>query len=300
MSTAGSKKVVFAALAGNLAIAIVKIGAALFTRSAALMAEVFHSAADSGNQVLLLVGMRLASRPPDSRHPFGYGKERYFWPFVVALTMFAMGSAFSIAEGVDKLRHPEPPHGGFWLGYLILGASIVFESLSCRVALVEYAKTRKGRGFLEAARLSRDPTIFVVVFEDVAALVGLVLAIAGLGLTQLTGNSAFDSWASISIGVLLSVVAVFIGVETRSLLIGESATPEEEAEIRRVASGLDGFVAFTELRTMHLAPDEVVVEAGVKFQDPLTVKDVRAWIDAFERDLRKVNPKITHVTVEPA
>lgn len=300
MADHGSKRVILAALSGNLGIALVKAGAAVYTGSSALLAEAIHSTADTGNQLLLLVGISLAKRHPDERHSFGYGKERYFWPFAVALTMFSLGALFSIYEGVHKLLHPEPPHGGYWVAYLILGTSIGFESFSCWVAMKEYQSIRKGKGFFAAAVTARDPTVFVVVFEDLAALVGLSIAFVGIGLTQLTGNPAYDSAASVAIGVLLAFVALFLGVETRSLLIGESAVPEEVEEIRRIAASLPGFVSFRELRTLHLSPEELIVEAVVEFQETLTVREVRAWIDSFEKVLHEANPKVTHVTVEPA
>ncbi|HEV8268991.1 MAG TPA: cation diffusion facilitator family transporter [Thermoanaerobaculia bacterium] len=300
MSASGSKRVIVAALLGNLAITAVKAAVAATTGSAALLAEALHSGADTGNQLLLLVGMRLGARRPDERHSFGYGRERYFWPFVVALTMFSLGAIFSVHEGVHKILHPEPPHGGYALAYGILVVSLVIEGASIRVALREYEGLRRGKGFFEAARVARDPTVFVVVFEDAAALVGLVLALLGIGLTHLTGRSFFDALASVAIGVLLGAVAIFLGVETRSLLIGESAVPEEVEEIRRVAGSLPGFVEFKELRTMHLAPDEIVVEAAVKFDESLSLSGARAWIADFEKALHAKNPKITHVTVEPA
>jgi cation diffusion facilitator family transporter len=299
MPTHGSKKVILAALAGNSAIAAVKAVAAFLTGSAALMAEAVHSAADTGNQLLLIVGMRLSKRSADTEHSFGYGMERYFWPFVVALTMFSLGAIFSVVEGFHKVLHPALPHS-YVSGYFVLVFSIAFEAFSLKIAWEEFSRIRKGKGFFASARATRDPTVFVVLFEDIAALLGLVIALIGLSLTQLTRRPVFDAAASIAIGVLLGAVAIFLGYETRSLLIGESAAPEEVAEIRRLASGISGFGPFTELRTMHLAPDEIVVEAAVRFDGVMTMGQVRRAIDEFEAALHTANPKITHITVEPS
>ena len=299
MSTHGSKKVILAALTGNLAIALVKTVAAFLTGSAALMAEAVHSAADTGNQLLLIVGIRLSKRSADASHSFGYGMELYFWPFVVALTMFSLGAIFSVVEGVRKLFHPELPRS-YLSGYIVLVFSVAFEAFSLKVAWDEFSLIRNGKGFFASARATRDPTVFVVLFEDIAALLGLLIAIAGLSLTQLTQRPVFDAAASIAIGVLLGAVAIFLGYETRSLLIGESAAPEEVLEIRRLAAGISGFGPFTELRTLHRAPGEIVVEAAVRFDDAMTMGQVRRVIDEFEAALHAANPKITHITVEPS
>ncbi|MEO6326914.1 MAG: cation diffusion facilitator family transporter [Thermoanaerobaculia bacterium] len=299
MSSHGSKKVIIAALIGNLAIALVKTAAAFITGSAAMLAEAVHSAADTGNQLLLIIGLRLSKRRADESHSFGYGMELYFWPFVVALTMFSLGAIFSVVEGVHKLQHPGLPKS-YLTGYVVLVFSVVFEAFSLKVAWQEFSRLRKGKGFFAAARATRDPTVFVVLFEDIAALLGLLVALAGLALTQITQNPLFDASASIVIGLLLGGVAIFLGYETRSLLIGESASPEDLSEIKKLASGISGFGPFTELRTMHMAPDEIVVECAVRFDDAMTMGQVRRAIDEFETALHGANPKITHITVEPS
>jgi cation diffusion facilitator family transporter len=296
-----SRTAVLAALLGNGALATLKGAAALATGSAAMLAETFHSLADTGNQVLLFLGMRLARRPPDERHPFGHGKDIYFWAFVVSLMLFSLGGAFSIAEGVRHLLHPSPGRASLWAWGVLAGA-FVFESSSLAVALRGLRRAKGNRSVGEYLREARDPTLPTVVLEDTAALVSIALAAVGIGLTQATGSRVWDAAASCLIGIVLIAVAGFLAVENYSLLLGETATPRVQAAIRRVVEADPAVESLVSLHTMHLGPENVLVALEVKFRDGLAGADVARAVTRLETAITQLpdvptNPRL--ILIEP-
>src|SRR5690349_8093983 len=268
MAQGGSRKVVYAALAGNLAIAVTKFAAALFTGSAAMLSEAIHSTVDTGNQGLLLYGLGRATRPPTPRHPFGHGMELYFWAFVVALLIFALGGAVSIYQGWHKFRDPEPVESA-WVNFAVLGASALFEGAAFRIALREFRRTHAGEPFLTAIRRSKDPSVFAVLLEDSAALTGLGIAALGLALAEWLEMPALDGAASIGIGLLLVLTAIFLARETRSLLTGESASPRLVAAVREMLAADPRVCVVEEVLSMHLGPAEVLMAVTLDFRDDL-------------------------------
>lgn len=295
---ADSRKVVIAALAGNVAIAGCKFAAAVLSHSTATLAEAVHSLADTGNQALLLVGMRLAMRPADERFPFGRASERYFWPFVVALLLFTLGGAFAIFEGVDHLIHPpREPYGQVW-SYGVLGLSLVFEAISFAVAFGEFRKMTGGRSLRRTLLEGRDPTIPLVLAEDSTAMAGLVLALAAVGLSQVTGQSFWDPIGSIVIGALLCAVAIGLAWITHGLLIGEGASPEDQARVLELARGVDGVESVTQMLTMHLGPDVVLLALKVAFRPTLSVGEVERVTNAIEAKVREHLPQMRKIFIE--
>jgi cation diffusion facilitator family transporter len=301
MSVPDTRKVVVAALAGNVAIAVCKFGAAYLSRSTSTLAEAVHSLADTGNQALLLVGMRLAARPADERFPFGRASERYFWPFVVALILFSVGGAFAVFEGAHKLVEPDPApasaHGLVW-SYGVLGISLLFESLSFRVAWAEFRKVARGRPLLKVIFSTRDPTIPLVLAEDLTAIVGLALALAAVALTNLTGLAVFDSLGSILIGLLLATVALVVARITHGLLIGESAAPEEQARALVLTESIPEVKAVTQLLTMHLGPDVVILAMKIAFRDGIDVAGIEDATNRIEARIRGELPQMRKIFVE--
>jgi cation diffusion facilitator family transporter len=294
-----SRKVVIAALAGNLAIAACKFGAAFLSRSTSTLAEAVHSLADTGNQALLLVGMRLAARPADERFPFGRASEKYFWPFVVALMLFSVGGAFAVFEGAQKLVEPDHPVGRSLLWSIgVLGVSLVFEALSFRVAWGEFKKALGGKRVLDALTTTRDPTIPLVLAEDATALIGLALALLAVGLTAITGNGVFDAIGSILIGGLLAFVALVIARITHGLLIGESASPEDQARALVLTESTAGVESVTQLLTMHLGPDVVILAMKVAFRDGATAREIEETTNAVEAKIRKELPQMRKIFIE--
>lgn len=302
---ANSTKVVIAALAGNLAIAISKFVAAFLTGSAAMLAEAVHSVADTGNQVLLLFGMRLAEKKPTEQHPFGRTIERYFWPFVVSIMLFTVGGVFAVYEGIHKMAAMTTivddltvEHGSSLWNYGVLGASIVFELYSFSVAWREFSKFRGKRGIVTALVEAKDPTIPVVIMEDTAALLGLVIALVGVGLSDLTGWAGWDEIASLIIGVLLCFVAYFLARETHSLIVGESATVEDRRAVTRIALGVKGVRGITQLLSMHRGPDDVLLALKIDFDRALTVTELEAITDEVEIAVRKELPHMSQIFIE--
>jgi cation diffusion facilitator family transporter len=299
MSAPDSRKAVLAALLVNVAIAACKFGAAFLSRSTATLAEAVHSLADTGNQLLLLVGMRLALRPADERFPFGRASERYFWPFVVALMLFSVGGAFAVFEGATKLV--EGDHGGerspVW-SYAVLGVSLVLEAVSFRVAWGEMRKHARGQSLVQTILTTRDPTLPLVIAEDTTALVGLVLALVAVALTQLTGSTAFDAIGSILIGGLLAVVALVIARITHGLLIGESASPEDQARALVLAESTAGVEGVTQLLTMHLGPDVVILAMKLAFREGMTARDIEKVTNDVESRIRKELPQMRKIFIE--
>jgi cation diffusion facilitator family transporter len=295
---ANSMIVAYAALAGNVGIALTKVAAYLITSSSAMLTEAIHSMVDSGDQALLLFGLSRAARPPDRAHPFGYGMEVYFWAFVVALLIFAAGGTVSIAEGVAKVRHPTPIERA-WVNYAVLGVAIVLEGASFTVALREFRKSNRRQSLLRSLRMSKDPTIFTVLLEDGAALVGLLIALAGVAAASLLDWPIADGVASIGIGCLLVLVAVFLARETRSLLIGEAASPEIVDIVRDTFASDPRVVAVPEVRTMHLGPSEILVAVTIDFSDDLTGGDIEAAARALTEAIGAKVPHISHVFLRP-
>ncbi|MEE8187852.1 MAG: cation diffusion facilitator family transporter [Kiloniellales bacterium] len=297
MAAQGSKKVVIAAFLGNGLIAVTKFVAAAMTGSAAMFSEAVHSLADTTNQALLLYGMTRAARPADARHPFGYGRELYFWAFVVAILIFAAGAGVSLYEGIAKLQHPEPVTDAY-INYIVLGLAIVFEGGSFFVALKEFNKVKGGRGYLAAVRVSKDAALFTVLLEDSAALLGLLIALTGIALSEALDVPALDAVASILIGLMLAGVALLLAYETKGLLIGEAADPAVEAELRRILAAERGILRINELLTMHLGPRDVLLNLSLDFKGGLTSDEVERAISALERRIKAARPEITRVFIE--
>ena len=298
MSASGSNKAIFAALGANLGIAATKFVAAGFSGSGSMLAEAIHSLADSGNQVLLLVGGRKSQREASANHPFGYGRQRYIYAFMVSIVLFSIGGLFSFYEGLQKLQHPhelELP----WLPLTVLGVSIVLESFSLRTALGEVKHERGTKSLLEYIRHAKAPELPVVVLEDIAALVGLVLAFAGVGLTVLTHNAVFDAIGTLAIGALLVAVAVILGAETSSLLIGEGATQQDFDQIMHALSTTDGVLGVIHSKTLYLGPDELMLAAKIAVNPDSSAADVAKLIDAAERNVRDAVPATRVIYLEP-
>lgn len=297
MEAHSSKKAVYAALAGNLLIAATKFAAAAYTGSSAMLSEAIHSLVDTGNQGLLLYGMRRSSQPADERHPFGYGMELYFWAFIVAILIFAVGSGVSLYEGVIKLLDPHPITSPV-VNYVVLAVAMAFEFGAWWVAFGEFRRSKGPLGYFAAVRESKDPAIFTVLFEDTAAMAGLVVAFAALALGQATGILAFDAVGSILIGVILAVTAVLLAYESKGLLIGESASARVTAGLRELAAQHQGVARVNELLTMHLAPRQVLVNLSLDFEDHLSSEDVEAVVSQLETHMREAFPEVSRVFIE--
>jgi len=292
-----SKLVIYAALVGNALIAVTKFGAAFMTGSAAMMAEGIHSLVDTGNQGLLLHGLRRAKRPADERFPFGHGKEVYFWSFVVAMLIFGLGAVVSIYEGVHRVQHPEVVTDPM-INYIVLALAFCFEGAAWWLALREFRSHQRGRSMREAIRASKDPTTFVVLFEDTAALVGLLVAAVGLSLSQTLEMPVLDGVASIGIGCILAVTAAVLAMRTKSLLIGEAADPLLVADVRRRVEALDAVEAVNEVLTLHMGPHQVVLNISVDMVDALPVGDVERAIESLTVEIRSAHPDISRVFIE--
>jgi cation diffusion facilitator family transporter len=298
MSTEGGTKAVIAALIANLGIAITKFIAFVFSGSSSMLAESVHSLADSGNQLLLLLGGRRSRKRADREHPFGYGRERYVYAFVVAIILFSVGGVFSIYEGIDKLQHPHELEV-VWLPILVLSIAIVLESFSLRTAVRESNRSRGKLGWISFIRRAKQPELPVVLLEDVAALIGLVFAFVGVGLTWLTGNAAWDAIGTLAIGALLVVVAVVLGIETKSLLVGEGATDEDDQRIRDTINAHDHVEALIHMKTLYLGPDELLVAAKVAFGSQNRMTDIASDINSLEAAIRAAVPIARMIYIEP-
>lgn len=288
---------IWGAIAANLLIAVTKFVAAGFTGSSAMLSEGIHSVVDTGNQSLLLLGLRRSRKPPDEHHPFGHGKELYFWSLIVAVLLFGIGGGMSIYEGITHLRHPVPDSNPTW-NYAVLGAAFLFEGISWMVAFREFRPKTRGVGFWKAIHGSKDPSIVTVIFEDSAALAGLVIAFLGVFLHHQFGFAWADGAASILIGLVLAVVAVFLVYESKGLLIGESTDPEVVASIRAAACEVPGVVGVQSPMTMHLGPEEVLLNLEVQFQRDLPAHRISDAVEQLEKILRERHPSIRHVFIE--
>jgi cation diffusion facilitator family transporter len=297
MAASTSKNVIFAALAGNLAIAVTKLVAALFTGSAAVMSEAIHSAVDTGNQIILLIGLRRAARPATETHPFGHGLQLYFYTFVVAVLIFGVGAVISILHGVERIRSPEPIENA-WLNYLILGLSVLFEGASWTVAFKAFNREREGRPFFGVIRSSKDPTVFTVLFEDTAALAGLVVALVGVVASHVFNLPMLDGVASVIIGLILAVTAGFLAFESQSLLTGEAADPATREGIRAIAEAEPGVEGLNDCRTMHFGPNEILVALSLDFRNDLTAGKVEDTVARLEQKIRAAFPQAGRIYIE--
>ncbi|HLF99232.1 MAG TPA: cation diffusion facilitator family transporter [Acidimicrobiia bacterium] len=298
MSTDGSRKAIIAAFVANLGIAIAKFVGFAVTGSASMLAEAVHSVADTSNQGLLLLGGRRAGRAATADHPFGYGRERYFWAFVVALVIFSLGALFALFEAEEKLRHPHPLESPN-VAIVILSMAIVFELLSLRTAVRESRPHKGSASWITFIRRSKSPELPVVLLEDIGALFGLVFALAGVILADVTGNDRFDAVGSLAIGILLAVIAVTLMIEMKSLLIGEAATPEREGTIRSVVEKRPEVQRIIHMKTQHLGPEELLVALKVQLNPGLTVEEIADAINALETDVRSAVPVARVIYVEP-
>jgi len=294
----GGKIVIYAALAGNLAIAATKFVAAALTGSSSMLTEAVHSLVDTGNQALLLYGLARSRRRPDSVHPYGYGREVYFWSFVVALLIFAGGAGISVYEGYVHIRDPEPIERPV-VSFVVLGLSLLFEGGSWLVALREFRQAKGTLGWWQAIRRSKDPTTFVVLFEDSAAIAGLLIAAIFIGLSLWTGDPRLDGLGSVLIGGVLGVVAILLARESKGLLIGERASPELSAAIIATAKAQPGVCGVNTVTTLHLAPDQVVANISLDFDDRLRTGDIEQAVAAIEASVRAEHPEVRSVFIRP-
>lgn len=294
----GSRRAVVAAFSANVGIAAAKFVAFFFTGAASILAEAVHSVADTGNQALLFLGSARAQRAATEEHPFGFGRERYFWAFVVALVLFSLGSLFAIGEGIEKLRTPHELESPIW-AIAVLGISIVLETFSFITAQGEARKLRRGESWVAFIRHTKNPELPVVLLEDLGALVGLAFAFAGVGLAVLTGDPRFDAAGSIAIGALLAVIAFVLAAEMKSLLIGEAASPADVAKIRSAMETAPHVARVIHLRTLHLGPDDLLVASKLAFDPQLDFASLAKVIDETERRVRAVVPSARLIFLEP-
>ena len=294
----GSRIVVYAALVGNFLIAITKFVAAAFTGSSAMLSEGVHSLVDTGNELLLLYGLHRAGQPPDREHPFGHGRELYFWSFVVAVLIFALGAGVSFYEGVIHILDPEEIRNPT-VNYVVLGLSMLFEGSSWYVALREFRKTKGSRGYIEAVKDSKDPSVFTVLFEDSAAMLGLIIALAGVTGSHLLGIPELDGVASIGIALVLAATAIFLARETKGLLMGEAASPDVQRKVLEIVQADPAVDRANGVLTVHLGPTQIVVGLSAEFEDALTAPQIEACVERIEARLREAVPEITGVFIKP-
>ena len=294
---ASSRKVIYAALAGNCLIAMTKVVAAFMTGSSAMLSEAVHSGADTGNQILLLYGLRRAKLPADNEFPFGHGKEIYFWSFVVAIVLFAGGAGLSMYKGIAQLVSPLPVRHSF-INYGVIGLAMVFEGISWYIALTEFAKSKGTWGYIQAIHRGKDPSIFIVLLEDSAAIVGLVVAFTGILLSHVTGIPAYDAAAAVIIGLILAGTAILLASETKGLLIGESANKEVVQGIRDIACLYKEIKQVNEVLTMHMGPDFILVNISVDFVDPILATAVEATVAGLDSAIKRAYPLVQRIFVE--
>lgn len=298
MSASGGNKAIIAAMLANLGIAITKLIAAVFSGSGAMLAEAVHSFADTINQVLLLIGGRRSQKAADEEHPFGYGRARYLYGFLVSIILFTVGGSYSIYEGFHKLQHPEPL-SVVWLPIVVILISIVLESFSLRTARRESLPFKGSGSWIQFVRRAKAPELPIVLLEDTAALIGLVFALLGVGLTIITGDPLFDALATLFIGALLIVVALILGLETKSLLLGEGASPENIATIRDAINANASVESLIHMKTLYLGPDELLIAAKVAFPPATRLVEIAAAIDSLEADIRGKIPAARVIYIEP-
>jgi len=293
----GSKKVIYVALAANAVIATAKFIAAAITGSSAMFSEGIHTSVDTGNQLMLLLGLKKAKQPADKNHPFGYGKEIYFWCFIVAIMVFAIGAGISIYEGIHSVMDPHPIENVL-ISYGVLGFGILLTGVAWYFAWKEFKHIKGNRGLFEAVHKEKNPTTFVVLFEDSAALLGLFVAIAGIGLSQWTGNPIFDGIASICIGVILGSTAAWLAYETKGLLIGESAQTQTVQGINTLARKLDAIKNVNEVLTMHVGPEYILVTITADFNNKLNAGAIEQSVARLTNDIKAKYPRVKRVFIE--
>jgi cation diffusion facilitator family transporter len=295
-----SKKAVLAALFGNLGIAVFKLTAALFSKSSSMLAEGYHSLSDTFNQVLLLFGLKRSQKKPDIVHRFGYGKEQFFWSFMVAVILFGVAGTLSIREGIHKLQHPEPvSHLG--LMYMAIVIGLIFDGYALSIALrsiLKEKKEEKHKTLMQAVKCSKDPTTLTVFIEDILALTGLLIAAVAITLVHFTGSLVIDAIASIIIGVLLMVFSIFLANETKKLLVGEAVTQHKRSRILKAVLSFKEVESIVSLKTMHLSPDEVLITLELKYKDDLTVEELEKLNDVIEGEIKKIFPH-SKIYLEP-
>ncbi len=291
------KLVIYAALVGNSLIALMKFAAAFITGSSAMFSEGIHSVVDTGNQILLLYGLKQSKKPADDQFPFGYGKEIYFWSFIVAIMIFAVGAGISIYEGVHRLSDPSPVEN-ILVNYIVLGLAIVFEGAAWLFALKEFSAAKGQYGYIEAVQRGKDPSMFVVLFEDSAAMLGLFVALIATALTQFTGNLYLDGIASIVIGLILAGTALWLAIETKSLLIGESANNEVVNGIRKLAHSIDNIDHVNEVLTMHMGPDFILVNISVEFKDEATANEIEDAVVLLDNMIKQEYENVQRIFIE--
>jgi cation diffusion facilitator family transporter len=297
MELSGSKKVIYAALAGNALIAVTKFGAAAYTGSSAMLSEAVHSVVDTGNQGLLLLGIKRSQKPADEQHPFGYGLELYFWSFVVAILIFGLGAGISFYEGITKLLNPHPVTS-FAVNYVVLGLAFVFEAAAWRVAYREFNRVRGRIGLIEAVRRSKDPTVFTVLFEDTAAMLGLLAAFVGVVATHLWDIQWADATASLVIGAILALTAAGLAYETKSLLTGEAASRATVESIRRMALRSPCVLDVNELKTIHLGPNDILLNLSLDVRPDVQVAEAEGAVNSLEQEIRRRFPAIRQILIE--
>jgi cation diffusion facilitator family transporter len=298
MSTEGGIKAIIAALVANIGIAISKFVAFALTGSSSMLSEAIHSVADSGNQILLLVGNKRSKKQADESHPFGYGRRRYVYGFIVAIVLFLIGGLFSLYEGLHKWQQPEPLND-WWIAVVVLVIAIGLESYSFRTALREANKSRGKRSLFGFVKAARQPELPVILLEDAGALIGLVLALLGVSASVITGNGRFDALGAMGIGTLLLVIAIFLAIEMTAMLVGESALPEEVAAIRKALESSSGVKRVIHLRTLHVGPDELLVAAKIAIHESDTGAQIAWAINEAEVSLRSAVPSAKYIFLEP-
>ena len=292
-----AKKTIYAAMAANFAIAVTKFIAASITGSSAMLSEGIHSVVDTGNELLLLLGIRLSKQPADDSHPFGYGQELYFWTLVVALFIFAIGGGMSLYEGINHLQRPEPLTDPFW-NYVVLGLAVIFEGYSWNVALQQFLANKKEASFWKAIRASKDPTIFTILFEDTAALIGLFVAFVGVFSGHLLNNVYLDGVASIVIGVILCGVSILLASESKGLLIGEGADAETVANIRKITNEDPAVDKVMKVLTLHFGPQEILLNLEIKFVENLATEELAIAVERLESSISSSHPEIQNIFIE--
>lgn len=292
-----AKKTIYAAMAANFAIAVIKFIAASITGSSAMLSEGIHSVVDTGNELLLLLGIRLSKKPADDSHPFGYGQELYFWTLIVALFIFAIGGGMSIYEGINHVRYPEPLNDPFW-NYVVLGLAVIFEGYSWNVALQEFLASKNEDSFWKAIRASKDPTIFTILFEDTAALIGLLVAFLGVLSGHLLGNVYLDGVASIVIGIILCGVALLLATESKGLLIGEGANAEIVASIRKITNEDPAVEKVLKVLTLHFGPQEILLNLEIEFIEDLETEELAIAVERLETSIRGQHSEVQNIFIE--
>ncbi len=297
MASQSSKKVIYAALAGNGLIAISKFWASAYTGSSTMFSEAIHSVVDTGNQWLLLYGLKSSKKAADESHPFGYGMEVYFWSFVVAILIFGLGAGISIYEGIAKIRSPEPISDPF-VNYLVIGFAIVFEGVALGIAIFEFRKVKGNQGWFQAIRRSKDPAMFTVLFEDSAALLGLVVAGVCIFCSEALNLPVFDGIGSVLVGLILATTASLLAFECKGLLIGESANKEIVAEIREMLKSESSILHINEVLTLHFGPSDILLTISIDFADNISSENIEQTTSALEHRIKQRFVQIKRVFIE--